>query len=94
MVPSTLMRIASARTVWKPLECAASPRIAWKATGRACVVGCFLPHASVHGMGSSKACFSAVSPISRASLRMRCASMPVMPCAHSGVQLATRSRSS
>ena len=28
MVPSTLISTASARTVWKPLECAASPRMA------------------------------------------------------------------
>ena len=39
--------------------------MAWKATGRAWVVGCCLPQASVHGIGSSKACCSAVSPISQ-----------------------------
>ena len=33
MVPSSDIRIASERLVWKPFECAASPRIAWKATG-------------------------------------------------------------
>ena len=95
MVPSTLISTASARTVWKPFECAARPRIAWKATGRACVVGCTLPQASVHGIGSSKACFSAVSPsLVRRACRMRAAGMPVIASAHSGVQLATRSRSS
>ena len=34
IVPSTLISTASARTVWKPFEWAASPRIAWNATGR------------------------------------------------------------
>ncbi len=33
MVPSRVIRMASARMVWKPLECAARPRMAWKATG-------------------------------------------------------------
>ena len=56
IVPSTLISTASARTVWKPFECAARPRIAWKATGRACVVACCLPQASVQAIGSSNAC--------------------------------------
>ncbi len=68
--------------------------MAWKATGRACVVSCRLPQASVHGTGSSKACCNAVSPISRASFLMRSAGMPVIAEAHSGVHGATRSRSS
>ena len=49
IVPSTLISTASARIVWKPFECAARPRIAWNATGRACVVSWRLPQASVHG---------------------------------------------
>ena len=43
MVPSSVIRIASARMVWKPLECAASPRIAWNATGLPVTVSCSLP---------------------------------------------------
>ena len=94
MVPSTLIRMARARTVWKPFECAARPRIAWKATGRPCVVACFLPQASVQAIGSSKACSNAAVPSSWASFAMRSAGMPVIVAAHSGVHAATRSRSS
>ncbi len=94
IVPRTLIRIASARTVWKPFECAATPRIAWNATGRACVVACSLPQASVQAIGSSNAWCSAVVPSSRASARIRAASIPVIASAHSGVHGATRSRRS
>ena len=52
-IDGTLISTASARTVWKPFECAARPRIAWNATGRAGVVGWCLPHASVHAIGNS-----------------------------------------
>ena len=47
------MRIASARMVWKPFECAARPRIAWNATGFPVTVSCSTPQLSVHGIGSS-----------------------------------------
>jgi hypothetical protein len=63
--------------------------MAWKATGRACVVACFLPQASVQGMGSSNACSKAAAPSSCASLTMRAAGMPVIAAAHSGVHGAT-----
>ena len=53
MVPSSDIRIASVRIVWKPLECAARPRIAWKATGLPVTVSCFLPQQSVQAIGSS-----------------------------------------
>ena len=40
MVPSRLIRMASARIVWKPFECAARPRMAWNATGLPVTVSC------------------------------------------------------
>ena len=53
IVPSSVIRIASARIDWKPLECAASPRIAWNATGLPVTVSCSWPQTSVHGIGNS-----------------------------------------
>jgi len=85
IVPSSVIRIASARIVWKPFECAASPRIAWNATGLPVTVSCSLPHMSVHGIGSSIFASRAVMPISCARRRIASAGMPVMPDAHSGV---------
>ena len=85
IVPSSVIRIASARMVWKPLECAARPRIAWKATGLPVTVSCSFPHMSVQGMGSSIFWSRAVTPISCARRRIASAGMPVMPAAHSGV---------
>ncbi len=85
MVPSSDIRMASARMVWKPLECAASPRMAWKATGLPLTVSCSLPQASVQAMGSSMRWSRAVMPISWARRRMVSAGMPVICAAHSGV---------
>ena len=64
MVPSSDIRIASARVVWKPLLCAASPRIAWKATGLPVTLLCSRPHQSVQAIGSSMVWSRAVMPIS------------------------------
>ncbi len=71
--------------VWKPLECAARPRIAWKATGLPITFSCSLPQQSVQAIGSSIFWSRAVTPISCARRRMVAAGMPVMPSAHSGV---------
>jgi hypothetical protein len=85
MVPSTVIRMLSARMVWKPLECAARPRMAWKATGLPVTVSCSLSQQSVQVIGSSIFWSRAVTPISCASRRMVSAGMPVMPSAQSGV---------
>ena len=85
MVPSSDIRIASARMVWKPLECAARPRIAWNATGLPVTVSCSLPQESVQAIGSSIFWSRAVMPISCARRRMVSAGMPVICAAHSGV---------
>ena len=85
IVPSSVIRIASARIVWKPFECAARPRMAWKATGLPVTVSCSLPQMSVHAIGSSIFWSRAVMPISWARRRIASAGMPVMPAAHSGV---------
>ena len=77
--------MASARIVWKPLLCAASPRMAWKATGLPVTVSCSLPQQSVQAIGSSIFWSRAVMPISCARRRIVAAGMPVMPAAHSGV---------
>ena len=71
--------MASARMVWKPLECAARPRMAWKATGLPVTVSCSLPQVSVQAIGSSIFWSRAVTPISCARRRMVSAGMPVMP---------------
>ncbi len=94
IVPSSDIRIASARMVWKPFEWAARPRIAWNATGLPVTVSCSLPQTSVQGIGSSIFASRAVIPISCASRRIASAGMPVMPAAHSGVYSSTRSFSS
>ncbi len=70
IVPSSDIRIASARIVWKPFECAASPRIAWNATGLPVTESCSLPQESVHGIGSSIFSSRAVMPSSCARRRM------------------------
>ena len=93
MVPSSDIRIASARIVWKPFECAASPRIAWNATGLPVTVSCSTPHESVQGIGSSIFWSRAVTPISCARRRIVAAGMPVIRDAHSGVQSRMRSSS-
>ena len=67
IVPRRLIRIASARIVWNPFEWAASPRIAWNATGLPVTVSCSRPHESVHGIGSSIFASRAVTPSSCAS---------------------------
>jgi len=85
MVPSSDIRMASARMVWKPLECAAKPRMAWKATGLPVTLSCSLPQVSVQAMGSSMRWSRAVTPISWARRLIVAAGMPVMPSAHSGV---------
>ncbi len=85
LVPSSDIRIPSERSVWKPFECAASPRIAWNATGLPVTVSCSLPQASVQAIGSSMRWSRAVMPISCARRRIVSAGMPVMPAAHSGV---------
>ena len=54
MVPSSDIRIDSVRMVWKPLECAARPRMAWNATGLPRTLWCSLPQLSVQAIGSSK----------------------------------------
>ena len=94
MVPSTLIRMARARMVWKPLECAARPRMAWKATGLPVTVSCSRPQVSVQAMGSSIFSSRAVMPISWARRRMVSAGMPVTPEAHSAVYFFSRSTSS
>ncbi len=85
MVPSSDIRIASERTVWKPFECAARPRIAWNATGLPVTVSCSLPHESVQAIGNSMRWSRAVTPISCARRRIVSAGMPVICAAHSGV---------
>ena len=85
MVPRSVIRIASARMAWKPFECAARPRIAWKATGLPVTVSCSLPQESVQAIGSSIFWSRAVMPISCARRRMVAAGMPVTPAAQSGV---------
>ena len=62
IVPSSVIRIASARIVWKPFECAARPRIAWNATGLPVTVSCSLPQMSVQGIGSSIFCVARGDP--------------------------------
>jgi len=62
-VPSRLISTASERQVWKPLLCAARPRIAWKATGRPVTERCSRPQESVHAIGSSMRWSRAVTPI-------------------------------
>jgi hypothetical protein len=79
--------------VWKPFECAASPRIAWNATGLPVTVSCSLPHMSVQAIGNSIFASRAVMRISCARRRIASAGMRVMPAAHSGVQSPTRSLS-
>ena len=85
MVPRMVIRMPSARMVWKPLEWAAMPRMAWKATGLPVTEACSLSQQSVQGMGSSIFWSRAVTPISWARRRMVSAGMPVIPAAHSGV---------
>ena len=94
IVPSRVIRIDSARIVWKPFECAASPRIAWKATGLPVTRSCFTPQESVQAIGSSILWSRAITPSSVASRRIVSAGMPVMPAAHSGVFSTSRSASS
>ena len=43
IVPSSICSRCSARQVWKPLECAEMPRIAWNATGRPMTSSCARP---------------------------------------------------
>ncbi len=85
IVPRRLIRIASARIVWKPFECAARPRIAWNATGLPVTVSCSRPHESVQGIGSSIFASRAVTPSSCARRWIDPAGIPVIAAAHSGV---------
>ena len=64
MVPSSDIRMPSARMLWKPFECAARPRMAWKATGLPVTVSCSTPQESVQAIGSSMRWSRAVTPIS------------------------------
>ena len=64
MVPKILIKIDIARMVWKPLLCAARPRMAWKDTGLPVIWSCSLPQVSVHEIGSSIFSSRAVIPIS------------------------------
>ena len=77
--------MARARMVWKPLLCAARPRMAWKDTGLPLTDSCFFPQLSVQAMGSSIFWSRAVMPISCAMRRMVAAGTPVMSAAHSAV---------
>ena len=96
IVPSSSSAPPARGTVWKPFECAERPRIAWNATGRAVrrrrAAG---PRRRSRRSAARTPARSAVSPISRASLRMRVGRRcRVIAAAHSGVHGATRSRSS
>ena len=93
MVPRILINIDMARMVWKPLECAASPRMAWKATGLPVTDSCSLPQVSVQGIGSSIFSSRAVMAISCARRLIVCSGIPVMLAAHSAVYSLTRSTS-
>ena len=63
--------------VWKPLEWAEMPRIAWIATGRPTIRSCRSPRKSVQGRSITTGSSKAARAISAASWRIRSAGMPV-----------------
>jgi hypothetical protein len=63
--------------VWKPLECAEMPRMAWKATGRPTIRSrAAVPAMSVQGRSSVISCSKATWASSAAMRRMVAAGMP------------------
>jgi hypothetical protein len=76
--------MCSARAVWKPLEWAEMPRMAWKETGRPTKLWWRSPFMSVQGWSISIASSKATRPISAASPRIVSAGTPVSAATASG----------
>ncbi len=75
--PMSACRRCRARAVWKPLEWAEMPRMAWMATGRPGMVAWRWPRKSVHSCAMTGGLSKAARAISAASAWMRGAGMPV-----------------
>ena len=82
--PSSIWIMWIARQEWKPLECAAMPRIAYIATGRPTTLSCLRPHTSVHSIGSSTVSLNATCAISSAMRSMVSAGRPHSSATFSG----------
>ena len=82
--------MCSARQVWKPLEWAEMPRMAWKLTGRPMKVSWRSPRKSVQGWSISMAWLKATSTSSAASRLIVAAAMPQRPATASGLYSGSR----